>query len=75
MRGRWLQPKHSVQDKRYEILDGLPSYGPIYISISQDGIPFYSEGFVVRFYKSDGTNWVANFKPGWTNSSGVYEFN
>ncbi|MFL5742598.1 MAG: hypothetical protein ACJ75B_20410 [Flavisolibacter sp.] len=52
--------------RRYEILDGLPPYGPMYIPVSEDGKPFYSEGFVVRFYKSDGSEWVANFKPGWT---------
>jgi hypothetical protein len=46
----------------------------MYTPISQDGIPFYSEGFVVRFYKSDGTSWVANFKPGYTNFNGVYDF-
>lgn len=63
-----------MQDKRYQILEGLPSYGPMYIPISQDDIPFYSEGFVVRFYKSDGTTWVANFKSGLTNFSAVYDF-
>jgi len=46
----------------------------MYVPISQDGIPFYSEGYVVRFYKSDGTSWVANFKSGWTNFSGIYDF-
>ena len=24
--------------------------------------PIYSEGFAVRFYKTDGTEWVANFQ-------------
>ena len=61
-------------NKRYIILDGLPTYGPMYIPISEDGIPFYFQGFVVRFYKSDGTSWVANFKTGWTNFSGIYDF-
>lgn len=46
----------------------------MYIPISEDGIPFYSEGYVVRFYKSDGTSWVANFKIDWTNFSGIYDF-
>jgi hypothetical protein len=59
--------------KRYEILDGLPGYGPMYISISESGEPFYSEGFVVRFYKDNGTDWVANFKPGWTKLKQVIE--
>jgi hypothetical protein len=63
-----------VQNNRYDILDGLPAYGPMYVPISEDGIPFYSQGYVVRFYKSDGTSWVANFKAGWTNLSGIYDF-
>src|SRR5690606_39492556 len=45
---------HLMQvQRRYEILDGLPTYGPMYVPVSEDGEPFYSEGFVVRFYKSD----------------------
>jgi hypothetical protein len=60
--------------KRFEILDSLPAYEPMYISITEDGIPDYSEGFVVRFYKSDGTEWVANFKPGWTDLVYVHKF-
>ena len=63
-----------MQDKRYEILKGLPVYGPMYVPISPDGIPFYSEGFVVCFYKNEGTGWVANFKSGWTNYSAVFDF-
>ena len=60
--------------KRYEILDALPTYGPMYISVADNDEPFYSEGFAVRFFKSDGTDWVANFKPGWTGLNAVYEF-
>jgi hypothetical protein len=29
----------------------------------------------VRFYRSDGTDWVANFRPGWTSLTRVVEFN
>ncbi|MEI1279632.1 hypothetical protein V6Z05_14985 [Leptospira venezuelensis] len=60
--------------KRYEILESLPVYGPMYIPITEDGQLFYSEGFPVRFYNSDGTDWVANFKPGWTKLKRVIEF-
>jgi hypothetical protein len=60
--------------KRYDILEGLPSYGPMYIPVSEDGEQFYSEGVVVRFYKSDGNEWVANFKPGWTDFSLVVDY-
>ena len=52
--------------KRYEILEHLPPYGPMYISVTEGNEIFASEGFVVRFYKSDGSDWVANFKPGLT---------
>jgi hypothetical protein len=56
----------------YEILDGLPVYGPMYIPVTEDGEPYYSEGFVVRFFKSNGESWVANFQPGWTKFSAIY---
>ncbi len=52
------------QEKRYEILKYLPTYGPMYISVTDSGEPYYSEGFAVRFLKDDGTDWVANFKTG-----------
>lgn len=75
-RNRCVQPKkkHLVQ-KRCEILKSLPVYGELYIPISEDNEPFYSEGFVVRFFKKDGKNWDANFKLGWTGFNAVYEFN
>jgi len=59
--------------KQYEILDALPTYGPMYIPVTKNGEPFFSEGFVVRFYKPDGTEWVANFQPGWTDLKEIYE--
>jgi hypothetical protein len=61
-------------NKRYEILDSLPAYGPMYVSVAEDDKPFYSEGFPVRFYKPDGTEWVANFKPGWSKLNRVFDF-
>lgn len=60
--------------KRYDILNSLPPYGPMHVSITSSGAPFYSEGFVVRFYKTDGTEWVANFQPGYTDLKEVIEF-
>ena len=45
----------------------------MYIPVSENDEPYYSEGFPVRFYRSDGTNWVANFKPGWTELSEVFD--
>jgi hypothetical protein len=61
------------QQKHFEILEGLPTYGPMYIPVSEDGEQFYNEGFVVRFFKSDGTNWVGNFKTGATDFSTAFE--
>lgn len=57
----------------FEILKSLPAYGPMYIPISHSGEGFYEEGFVIRFFKSDGTDWIANFQPGWTNFRTVIE--
>ena len=36
----------------------------MYIPVTGDGKPYYSEGLPVRFYKTDGTAWVANFQLG-----------
>jgi hypothetical protein len=63
-----------TEGKRFEILESLPTYGPMYIPVTENGEPYYSQGFPVRFYKSDGTNWVANFRPGWTGLNMVYDF-
>lgn len=66
-----------IAEKRYEVLNGLPTYGPMYIPVTQVEQPFispYSEGFVVRFFQSDGNTWVANFNLGWTDFSEVFDF-
>jgi hypothetical protein len=64
-----------MSDKRkFEILDSLPTYGPMYVPVTEDSKPYYSEGFVVRFFKSNGDNWVANFQPGWTKCNEVFDF-
>ncbi|HEX2847768.1 MAG TPA: hypothetical protein VHN59_14560 [Chitinophagaceae bacterium] len=62
-----------TKEKRYEILTSLPTYGSMYVPVTGDGEPFYSEGFVVRFYKADGTEWIANFQPGWTELKQIIE--
>ncbi len=58
--------------KRYEIQDGLPRYGSMAVSVSESGEDIFSEGFVVRFYRIDGTNWVANLERGISDLDGVY---
>lgn len=52
-----------LEAKRFEILNSLPAYGPLYVPISESGELFFSEGFIVRFLKKDASKWVANFKP------------
>ena len=63
-----------MHEKRYQVLEGLPAYGPMYVPIAPDGIPFYSEGFVVRFFQSNGTSWVANFGYGLEGCNAVYDY-
>ena len=72
--GKEIDITSADQEKRYEILDGLPVYGEMYIPVSNDEICNYSEGLVVKFYKSDGTTWIANFSRGSTNLCKVYDF-
>jgi hypothetical protein len=60
-------------NRRYEQLKSLPTYGPMYIPVSDNDEPFYSEGLVIRFFRTDETDWVANFKPGWTDLNLLYE--
>ncbi len=62
-----------TENKRYEILESLPVYGPMYVPVTDNDEPFYSEGFPVCFYKEDGTNWVANFQPGLTELNEIHE--
>ena len=68
-------PQILSENKRYEILKSLPTYGPMYIPVTDNDEPFYSEGFAVRFYKKDGTQWVANFQPGLTYLKTIVELN
>lgn len=46
----------------------------MHVSVTDNEEPFYSEGFVVRFHKTDGTEWVANFKPAYTDVKVVIDF-
>ena len=60
-------------DNRYEVLKGLPTYGDIAIPIIDEDDIFVSEGYVVKFYKNDGSTWIANFPKGESNLSFVKE--
>src|SRR3569832_746565 len=49
---------------RFEILPGLPAYGPPALSFDERGK--FSEGLVVRFYPKRSEPWVGNFHGGLT---------
>src|SRR5262245_57480504 len=49
---------------RYEVLHGLPPYGPPAEPFTATGQGAHREGFVVRFTDDDGDRWVGNLQPG-----------
>ena len=51
---------------RFEILPGLPPYGPMAISFTRNGAREHREGLVVRFYPAASEPWVGNFIGGET---------
>jgi hypothetical protein len=46
---------------RFEVLPGLPPYGPPAISFTRLGPREHREGLVVRFFPAHGDSWVGNF--------------
>jgi hypothetical protein len=58
---------------RFEVLSGLPPYGPLAESFSATGHGRHREGFVVRFVSKSGDQWVGNFQPGLGGCSIVLE--
>ena len=46
---------------RFEILPGLPPYGPMAVSFTQRGEYEHREGLVIRFYPRESDPWVGNF--------------
>ena len=59
--------KVKTNQEKFEILESLPCYGNMYISIPENGYTKFSEGLPVKFYKEDGTDWVGNFELGFSN--------
>lgn len=57
---------------QFEVLDGLPTRGPMYVPVSSNAVPFYSEGYVVRFFPKNGAEWVGNFRPGCGEFNGTF---
>lgn len=49
---------------QYEVLRGLPPYGPPDEQFTETGQGAYREGLVVRFADGEGRQWVGNFQPG-----------
>ena len=49
---------------RFEIIDGLPSYGPAALPFPEDGRGAFREGFVIRFHPAACASWVGNFQRG-----------
>jgi hypothetical protein len=46
---------------RFEILPGLPPYGPMALSFTKKGASEHREGLVVRFHPKESASWVGNF--------------
>lgn len=58
---------------RFEILPGLPPYGPPAISFTERGEHEFREGLVVRFYPKNSDPWVGNFLGGMADYSTVLD--
>jgi len=54
---------------RWEILKGLPADGPLPRYFHMGHPTPWAEGFVVRFWNDDGTEWVGNFQAQWGEGS------
>ena len=59
--------------RRFEILDGLPPYGPQAESFSAKDTGKHCEGFVVRFMPAEAGAWVGNCVRGMTRFDAVRE--
>jgi hypothetical protein len=59
---------------RWEILKGLPGDGPAPKYFHLGHPTPWAEGFVVRFWNEDGTEWVGNFQGAWWGVSSVFDF-
>jgi hypothetical protein len=57
----------------FEILPGLPPYGPMAKPFPSSGYASHREGFVVQFSSQKIGLWIGNFQRGLTNFSNVYE--
>jgi hypothetical protein len=46
---------------RFEVLPGLPPYGPMAVSFTRNGATEHREGLVIRFHPNESASWVGNF--------------
>ena len=58
---------------RWDILKGLPGEGPIPRYFHAGHPTPWAEGFVVRFWDEEGTDWVVNFQGGWWGVASIYD--
>jgi hypothetical protein len=59
-----------VSKDKFEVLDGLPPYGPAPLPFPESGYGAFREGLVVRFHQAAGGIWTGNFQ---RPSSGGYD--
>jgi hypothetical protein len=59
---------------RWEILPGLPGNGPVPKHFHTGHPTPWAEGFVVRFWNADGSEWVGNFEPWWSGCSKLVDW-
>lgn len=60
-----------VDSLRWEVLDGLPAYGPMAVPFSATGQGTHREGLVVRLLPPTGS-WVGNFQRGHSSLDEVF---
>ena len=51
-----------MSNNRFEVLGGLPPYGPAPLPFPENGDGAYREGLVVRFHQATGATWIGNFQ-------------
>jgi hypothetical protein len=56
----------------FEVLPGLPGFGPIPEQFTATGHGTHSEGFVVRFNPRSSDRWVGNFVSGFAGYTGAF---
>src|SRR5204863_9019832 len=57
---------------RFEVLPGLPPYGPMAISFTKNE-PEHREGLVIRFFPVASEPWIGNFLGGLTRCNAVLD--